>query len=57
MILGMIMLMQSAEAAALAPSAVVAEQTTAPVWPVLAVLAVSLALAWRPRNPEKSNRR
>ena len=51
------MLMQSAEAAALAPSAVVAEPTTAPVWPVLAVLAVSLALAWRPRNPEKSNRR
>lgn len=52
MIVGMIMLMQSAEAATLAPVAAASEPST-PMWPLLAVLAFTLMLARRPREGSK----
>ncbi|NNU15827.1 hypothetical protein HK107_05770 [Parvularcula sp. ZS-1/3] len=56
MMVGLIMLSTAAEAAVAAPAAAAVEADGAPSWPLLAVMALSMALAWRPRKDVSTNR-
>lgn len=56
MMVGLIMLSSAAEAAVSAPAVAAVKGEGAPTWPLLAVMALSMALAWRPRKDVNTNR-